>query len=52
MTADYLKFKMFVSNKVHEWTERHSGEFPDLFIWKKMQAHFLQGAASQNSGND
>lgn len=48
-TTDYLKFKVFVNQKIHEWTEKHSGDFPDLFIWKKMQTQFFQGQASANT---
>jgi hypothetical protein len=25
MTADFLKFKKFVSEKIFDWTDRHSG---------------------------
>ncbi len=41
ITADYLKFKIYVSQVIQEWIDRHSGAFPDLFIWKKIQSQFL-----------
>ncbi len=47
MTADFLKFKVFVNQQIYDWTDKHSGEFPDLFLWKKIQGLFMQGPAAQ-----
>ena len=46
MTTDFLKFKVFVNSRIHHWTDRHSGEYPDLFLWKKIQSQYFQGSAA------
>ena len=47
MTSEFLKFKAAVSEQIHKWTDKHSGDFPDLFLWRKIQGLYLQGAAAQ-----
>lgn len=47
MTAEFLRFKVAVSDQIHKWTDKHSGDFPDLFLWRKIQGLYLQGAAAQ-----
>jgi hypothetical protein len=47
-TADYLQFKLYVSEVINTWIDKHSTSFPDLYLWKKMQAPFLSGQAGPN----
>lgn len=49
MTAEYLKFKVFVNSRVMDWIDKYSSRFPDLFIWKKSQSQFF---INQNINND
>jgi len=46
-TAEFLRFKVKVSEHIHRWTDKHSGDYPDLFLWRKIQGLYLQGAAAQ-----